>query len=211
MDCIVRNDEVVGSIPTSSTIFSSTCRPLSRQSCHTLSHKSEPARRELPQTSPRGGASSRGRSYFCAEHWPSLIHSAFLPRLNLMAATGRPTTEKGIPLASILVLGRLSIVISTIFIVPAASGSSALLVANRSSLAHRNACGVLGCAAHSKMMSLCPRAYAFGVVLETPAFKCTARTIEKATITRFIFWSSQAKRLKAKSQPTAPKLQVPGC
>jgi len=36
---IVRNDEVVGSIPTSSTIFSSTYKPSVVQSCHTLSQK----------------------------------------------------------------------------------------------------------------------------------------------------------------------------
>ena len=38
-DAIVRNDEVVGSIPTSSTIFSSTYKPSVVQSCHTLSQK----------------------------------------------------------------------------------------------------------------------------------------------------------------------------
>src|SRR5713226_1607455 len=36
-DYIVRNDEVVGSSPTSSTIFPSTCRSLPRQSCQTSS------------------------------------------------------------------------------------------------------------------------------------------------------------------------------
>jgi hypothetical protein len=38
-DAIVRNDEVVGSIPTSSTKFSITCKPFVAQPCHTLSHK----------------------------------------------------------------------------------------------------------------------------------------------------------------------------
>ena len=38
-DAIVRNDEVVGSIPTSSTKFSSTCKPSIVQPCHTLSQK----------------------------------------------------------------------------------------------------------------------------------------------------------------------------
>src|ERR1700733_6288147 len=50
----IRNDEVVGSIPTSSTIFSSTCKPSTDKSCHSLSHKTEPARLELPQNSTRG-------------------------------------------------------------------------------------------------------------------------------------------------------------
>jgi len=38
-DAIVRNDEVVGSIPTSSTKFSSTYNAVLVQSCHTLSQK----------------------------------------------------------------------------------------------------------------------------------------------------------------------------
>src|ERR1700720_1542735 len=38
-ECIVRNDEVVGSIPTSSTIFSITYRPAKDQFCPTLSQK----------------------------------------------------------------------------------------------------------------------------------------------------------------------------
>ena len=41
---VVRNDEAVGSIPTSSTIFSITCRHPDSRACHTLSHKTEPAR-----------------------------------------------------------------------------------------------------------------------------------------------------------------------
>src|ERR1700681_3594192 len=38
---IVRNDEVVGSIPTSSTINSIICKHSSSQSCHTLSHENQ--------------------------------------------------------------------------------------------------------------------------------------------------------------------------
>lgn len=39
---IVRNDEVVGSSPTSSTIFSITSRPRLTRICHTLSQKTQP-------------------------------------------------------------------------------------------------------------------------------------------------------------------------
>jgi len=52
-DIVVRNDEVVGSIPTSSTMFSSTCKHSGSQSCHTLSHKSEPARPGVASTFER--------------------------------------------------------------------------------------------------------------------------------------------------------------
>src|SRR2546425_9754758 len=41
---IVRNDEVVGSIPTSSTMFSSTYRPCLGQCCSIVFQKIQPAR-----------------------------------------------------------------------------------------------------------------------------------------------------------------------
>jgi hypothetical protein len=47
---IVRNDEVVGSIPTSSTIFNR-LQTHKIKSCHNLSHKSNRLAWELPQTS----------------------------------------------------------------------------------------------------------------------------------------------------------------
>ena len=47
---IVRNDEVVGSSPTSSTKFSYTCKPPVTQPCHTLSHKSGLARMVFAST-----------------------------------------------------------------------------------------------------------------------------------------------------------------
>ncbi len=48
---IVRNDEVVGSIPTSSTIFSITCRRSDLRVCHTLSQKIG-LLRDLPRCFP---------------------------------------------------------------------------------------------------------------------------------------------------------------
>ncbi len=57
---IVRNDEVVGSIPTSSTIFSTTCKRTKTQSCHTLSHKIPELAGELRQSLPGLNASPSG-------------------------------------------------------------------------------------------------------------------------------------------------------
>src|SRR6266567_4844255 len=64
---IVRNDEVVGSIPTSSTMFSIACRPILDSFCPTLSQKSGLAAQSLPQTNLR-------RQRACVVDW---FHSVF--------------------------------------------------------------------------------------------------------------------------------------
>ena len=46
---VVRNDEAVGSIPTSSTKFSITYKSSAVQPCHTLSQKNQVRRSLLPQ------------------------------------------------------------------------------------------------------------------------------------------------------------------
>ena len=86
-DSIVRNDEVVGSSPTSSTIFSSTYALPKLASCHTLSHKilkglfGRVASTIFRQGSPcPHGALPRGRSAAVVEHgeFPVYLSSTVL-------------------------------------------------------------------------------------------------------------------------------------
>ena len=83
---IVRNDEVVGSSPTSSTIFSTTCKHSVSQSCHTLSHKhSNRVRGLLHNYQEQGGYMAAGLKFSMSViAWLQQLPEHDVHRRNLM-------------------------------------------------------------------------------------------------------------------------------